>query len=563
VSRTDSPASRPTASRNAVTRVLRAVPRYWRTIRHLRLIQLVYQVRNRLPRPVVRPPTVLGLRAQEGSWHAGPRRPRSLHYDDSARFLGVERKVDGALGWRDEGEGMLWLYNLHYFDDLIAAPYANYRQEHLRWILRWIEENPQGTGPGWDPYPTSLRIVNWVKAGLEGFSLPPMAIASLALQSEHLQSRIEHHLCANHLFANAKALMFAGLFLDGPSADRWFDIGSRLLEAELAEQVLSDGGHYENSPMYGAVIHEDLLDLIQVMHVFGRAVPENWREVASRMAHWHRHMLHPDGGIAFFNDAALGIASSFADRSAYGSMLGVSQPVDPDHGIHTLAASGYHRLQAGQFVVLADAAAVGPNYQPGHAHADTLSFEMSWRGQRVFVNTGTSCYGAGPQRRYERSTPAHNTLCLGGQDSSEVWGSFRVGRRAGVMDAWTSNADGDLRLGAAHDGYRHLPGAPIHRRTWSLCVETLRVEDVIEGNSGLAGVARLQLAPGVMGTVTNSHEVHLVLPDGGELCVLAEGASIQLVPSIHSPRFGVCKPTTTLCFEMTGRRLITRVEAVE
>ena len=39
-----------------------------------------------------------------------------------------------------------------------------------------------------------------------------------------------------------------------------------------------------------------------------------------------------------------------------------------------------------------DVALIGPNYQPGHAHADVLSFELSLFGQRLLVNIGTSEY---------------------------------------------------------------------------------------------------------------------------------------------------------------------------
>ncbi|WP_413889259.1 heparinase II/III family protein [Candidatus Aalborgicola defluviihabitans] len=74
-----------------------------------------------------------------------------------------------------------------------------------------------------------------------------------------------------------------------------------------------------------------------------------------------------------------------------------------------------------------DVAPVGPAYLPGHAHADTLSFELSVSGQRVVVNGGTSRYGLGPLRLRERETAAHSTVEVAKQSSSEVWGGFRSG----------------------------------------------------------------------------------------------------------------------------------------
>src|SRR6185295_1096925 len=108
-------------------------------------------------------------------------------------------------------------------------------------------------------------------------------------------------------------------------------------------------------------------------------------------------------------------------------------------------------------------ASVGPSYQPGHAHADTLSFELSLHGRRVLVNSGTSEYGTGPERQRQRSTAAHNTVVIDGQDSSEVWGGFRVARRAHCQWLATSRTPAPS-IEAVHDGYLRLPGRNTHRR---------------------------------------------------------------------------------------------------
>src|SRR6185436_7069489 len=97
-------------------------------------------------------------------------------------------------------------------------------------------------------------------------------------------------------------------------------------------------------------------------------------------------------------------------------------------GIAQLEPSGYVRIQRDPVLVIFDAAPVGPDYLPGHAHADTLSFELSWGDRRVITNSGTSTYSVGPRRAWERSTAAHNTVEIDDENSSEVWGGFRVAR---------------------------------------------------------------------------------------------------------------------------------------
>ncbi len=116
---------------------------------------------------------------------------------------------------RTKGGALLWTYNLHYFDDLNAADRSARRAWHDRLVERWIDENPPGAGIGWDPYPVSRRMVNWIKWSLGGNVLTPKARQSLAVQARWLNRRIESHLQGNHVFANAKALIHAGLYLRG------------------------------------------------------------------------------------------------------------------------------------------------------------------------------------------------------------------------------------------------------------------------------------------------------------------------------------------------------------
>jgi uncharacterized heparinase superfamily protein len=161
------------------------------------------------------------------------RRRQSQTGPEGFRFL--NRDGDLSHGWDDPELSKLWRYNLHYFDDLNAEDAQGRAQWHRTLIGRWVEENPPGEGSGWEPYPVSLRIVNWVKWALAGNGLSPQALHSLAVQARWLTQRLEHHLLGNHLFANAKALVFAGCLFEGAEAEDWLSIGLRILEREVPE----------------------------------------------------------------------------------------------------------------------------------------------------------------------------------------------------------------------------------------------------------------------------------------------------------------------------------------
>jgi uncharacterized heparinase superfamily protein len=475
------------------------------------------------------------------------------------RFLDTERELANPADWNRSDWPRLWLYNLHYFDDLAADDAASRAAWHRDLIRRWMADNLPGHGRGWEPYPTSLRVVNWIKWALAGNGLWPEAAHNLAVQARWLRKRLEIHLLGNHLWANAKALVFAGTFFEGAEADAWRTRGITLLRREVVEQILSDGGHFERSPMYHAIAAEDLLDLVQLScrypDVFDAADVRTWRQTAGRMLRWLAVMSHPDGEIAFFNDAALGIAPSLLALRRYATALGVPVPSESLDAVEALPASGYVRLQIGPAVLIADAGEIGPDYLPGHAHADTLSFELSLHGRRVLVNGGTSTYEAGRERLRQRGTAAHNTVVVDGQDSSEVWSSFRVARRARPLEMRCGRDGDSLWVEAGHDGYRRLVGDVVHYRRWTLCPCRLVISDRLAGHFE-AAMANWLLAPPAVPAACDERSVLLSLGEG--VCRLSvEGGAPRLQPASWHPGFGQARPTQRIHLPFQGSSLTT------
>jgi len=473
--------------------------------------------------------------------------------EDKFIFLSGSRLVAHKDAWNDQSVEKLWLYNLHYFDDLNAAGAVRRRAWHERLIERWIDENPPGYGNGWEPYPLSLRIVNWIKWALGGGILSPRAIASLAIQTRFLCERLEFHLLGNHLLANAKALIFAGAFFKQEEADEWLAKGLAILSRELPEQILVDGGHFERSPMYHAIILEDLLDIENVAKAYGLGAIIKV-EMVAKMRNWLAAMCHPDGEIAFFNDAAFGVAHSLTELNEYSERLKHTAQRASTDGVLRMAESGYIRLQRGGAVLIVDAAPIGPSYLPGHGHADTLSFELSLFGQRVMVNSGTSCYGHSLERQRQRGTAAHNTLVIDGQDSSEVWAGFRVARRAQVHSLAVSEKAGVTRVDASHDGYRRLAGSNLHRRSWQVADESLLIEDEITGVFKRAEI-RFHLHPSITGLEASDSQASLQLTDGKLVTVAFDGANLFVEQTSWHPYFGVAIPSLVLVAALTASKV--------
>jgi len=478
--------------------------------------------------------------------------------EDTFVFLNESRSVTSSAAWNDPATEKLWLYNLHYFDDLHAKGATNRREWHSHLIERWIEENPPGYGNGWEPYPSSLRIVNWIKWELSGGVLSPRAVASLAVQIRFLCERLEFHLLGNHLLANAKALIFAGAFFEQAEAEEWLAKGLAILRRELPEQILADGGHFERSPMYHGIILEDLLDIENIGNAYGLGAIVK-AETIGKMRSWLTAMCHPDGEIAFFNDAAFGIAPALADLDGYAERLGYPVQQAPYDGVLYLAESGYIRLQNGRAVLLVDAAPIGPSYLPGHAHADTLSFELSLYGHRLMVNSGTSCYGSGLERQRQRGTSAHNTLVVDRQDSSEVWGGFRVARRAHVRTLDIAESTDGTRVEASHDGYRRLPGRNLHRRSYLLSDGLLVIEDEVTGVFDHAEI-HFHLHPDIIVSEADESKVLLRMANGNMVDMVIQGGNLLIEQATWHPYFGVSAPNTCLVAVLTELKIRTVIK---
>lgn len=396
------------------------------------------------------------------------------------KFLNHETSLNRENLWNDNSLSKLWLYNLHYMNEFNSKNSINNFNHQSNFLRRWISENPIAQGNGWEPYPLSLRIVNIIKWVWRNEENCDWVHPSLYQQVVILNQKIEYHILGNHLFANGKALIFAGIYFN-QIGEKFLDTGINIIENQVKEQFLEDGGHFELSPMYHSIMIWDILEIIDLAKSSNcnRLLPhvKQWNLVVKRGISWLNSMLHQDNEISFFNDSAIGIAPKPEELFQYAVDLGVIQsyPLKKE-GLTVRANSGYSVYETSQFKLLMNHAQIKPKYQPGHAHADTFSFELSISGERFLVNGGVSQYGTSIQREMERGSSSHNTLVFNDEDSSEVWHGFRVARRANVFDESFEETSNGFQFSAKHDGYCRFRKSLIHCRTWTLSIFKTKVE---------------------------------------------------------------------------------------
>lgn len=459
--------------------------RLFHTLRHLKLRQIFYRgyyfVRKKLGRHTL---PAAGACRNEKALSVLLLEPvvrnRSLS-GNCFTFLNRAHDFSPEIEWDCSGFGKLWTYNLNYFDFLHQENMA--REEGLRLIREYLADLSNRT-VGLEPYPTSLRIINWVKFLARHQIRDEQIEQALYCQTLHLMKNLEYHLLGNHLLENGFALLFAAvLFPEGPFSRK----AEEILSAELEEQILSDGGHFELSPMYHQIILDRLLDAINILQsnrVLFQLLPV-LSDKASIMLGWLRQVTFSSGDIPLVNDAAFGIAPTTSQLFAYAERLGVLTTE------RSLGSSGYRKVKKAGYEMLVDVGKIGPDYIPGHAHSDTFNFVLYVQGNPLIVDTGTSTYETCARRLTERCTAAHNTVQLDGLEQSEVWGSFRVARRAKVRGL--QEVDGVIR--AWHDGYCRI-GAR-HDREFEFSEDGIKIHDSITSDKKHDAKARIHFHPDV------------------------------------------------------------------
>jgi uncharacterized heparinase superfamily protein len=517
------------------------------TVCHLRAEQIVYRAYKWFRWPSLISKGNPDVRPTRDAWVDSLSKNASYVSSTALRFLNETRVLHEGNVWTHPNASALWRYQLHYFDDLNAGGSESREDWHRGLIANWIAENPRGAEIAWDSYPISLRVVNWIKWHLRGHLLDRSALESLYMQVAYLRRRLEYHLLGNHLLENAKALVFAGSFFAGRRPDAWFEKGMKLLRRELAEQILTDGGHFELSPMYHAIVLEGVLDLINLGRVFRRHELSQLEVLVQPMLTWLECMTHPDGNIALFNDSAIGQAGTYRDLLQYGQRLGLGATTERTKPLHVMPASGYARVSFETVDAFLDIGQIGPAYQPGHAHADTLGFELSVDGERLLVDSGVSLYETSEERSRQRSTASHNCIVLNGESSSDVWSAFRVGRRARVFArSWRSEHQ-SVVVEAAHDGYAHMSGKPVHKRRWHFSRGKMDLRDEITGSGSHTVLSSFHFHPAVSARFLQERLV-LLVRNGTKVgqILLPRELVWELEETSYHPAFGVAMPSNKL-----------------
>lgn len=476
----------------------------------------------RLPVELVAPEGMDAVRARAAEFAAG-----------RFRYLNSEADYSRGIRWKDPERTPLWRYQLQYLGSVLDCALAGDAATARDILASWrIEFGTRWDTEAWHPYPASLRLANLCHAAsaLGSFDALGDGVAELvATHAQYVRDHLETDVLGNHVLENVRALAVAGHFLRDEKLAR---TGEFHFAAYLPWQLLPDGAHYELSPMYHALVLHRTLELQAL---------SDFREIGllpdpvPRMRAFLAGVLCPDGEIPLLGDSA----RNFAPPAA--ALLGdVRRPERT--GVAAFPDAGLHVFHGDGVWALLDAGPVCPDALPAHGQADSLTVEVWFGGRRIVGDPGV-CEYTGPERAWGRSSRAHSTVTVDDRDTSEVFGSFRVGGRAKIDRVMTRRERDEVTAVMTPWGvdarFTRIVRLEDARRS-------LRIVDDGLVPRGSTGRSRLHLAPGVRVVEGGDGATSLVVADDAVRVRVTSAHPVRLEAGRSSPEFGLVIPTTIL-----------------
>ncbi len=442
----------------------------------------------------------------------------------------------GPVTWRAAAHGFAWLRDLR----ALGTDTARMRARDLAedWLARGAGENLAQA-----PEVAAARVSAWLghwdflaATAEDGFRRK--LLVRLAQDARGVVGSLPAEAMHRGALVTLKGAIAAAVALE---EEAWMTRALRFLPGELERQFHPDGGHVERSPAQLLLALQDLIEIRNLLHGAGLNPPPLLATVLERAGQALRLFRHGDGGLAQFNGTREDGAGLVDLVLTQGQARGRAPLL--------LEESGFHRLQAGRTLIIADAGAPPPQRARDSATglprgadrfalAGTLSFEMSVGRDRLIVNCGAAPAAEAEWRDALRATAAHSTLVLAETNSSELK-EEGLGRRPERVEGDRQEADGAQWLDAVHDGWRKPFGAQHRRRLYiDRNGDDLRGEDLIEMAEPGAPVPgfllRFHLHPAVIATPQiDEQAVLLKLPSNQFWRLRAKGAKVAVEESLY------------------------------
>ncbi len=446
-----------------------------------------------------------------------------IHYADAIIETDVPPRWYGTKAIAGMGKWHRIPAAFHWLKTLMQAFWLSrderYTQVATAWLQNWLDCSHRFDHDIWKSTNfVGLRALNLLQ-GLIGFApywqshpeLLRQTLAQLWLHGKLLERRVEYW-GYNHLIWNAHDLTLLGMALRNifKEAARWAKRGVQIMNGEIPRQIAPDGVHVERSIHYQVFVSKLLGEWIAVLWKSGQPVPPEvvWRwDQAIEVL---RHLRRSDGSLPLYGDGYRtsdpNIEGTIEEINDFLFALHSWMQGVPDNARNPLlpwkigsaywlvppqASCQMRGTRSGLAIIRTQKAPreLALHYQAGdslagqvHAHADSLSFTLSDETGEILIDPGGYGEVADEWRTYSRSTYAHNTVVVNGENMSHLQGVYKLtpALHASLEGCWCWS--GWCAWSGCQTNYQRLPARVHHWRTMLLAgTELLVVLDYLHG----------------------------------------------------------------------------------
>ncbi len=453
-----------------------------------------------------------------------------------------------ALDWTYmPGKDVEFVYqmNRHRYWICLGQAYAvtgmeRYVKMFVTQMADWICENAitaESMQKTWRTIEAGIRAENWIKAMgymvksphitdevLEAFS------ESMLLHAQYLAgSKKSFSTKSNWGILESSGLFAIGKMLEECATDQasrqrgreYARLALERLENQLAAQVMNDGVHWEQSPMYHNEVLRCCLEVLRLADIYRMEVPSKILALTKAMAYADRLWQKPDGtqlaegdsDSTDIRDILTASALQFKDpvlksgaypRLDYESMWDYGQA----------AAFAYEALgsempdelltwqrESGNWYLRSDWGSTADYFHircgslgGGHGHFDKLHIDLVVNGEDFLIDPGRYTYVDGEERRRLKSAAAHNTVLVDDREYTHCLDAWAV---SGLHSAINGNCKKKgiyTYIQCGHTGYMQQ-GVLVNRRILAIGTKVYIVCDEFYGTGTHSYSQHFHMAP--------------------------------------------------------------------
>jgi hypothetical protein len=416
-------------------------------------------------------------------------------------------------------------FNRHSYFTILGQAYVitkeeKYARAFVTQITDWIEKNPlteQKKITTWRSLEAGIRCANWIKT--MGYfkdskyfteEVFHTILKSLEMHGAYINgSDTLFKLKSNWGIIENTGLLYLYAGLLGYEKGDYAYIIERLHD-EAKVQILGDGVHWEQSPMYHNEVLHCYLEVLWLSQTLDIQLPNDLIDKIKKLAYVNLYWGKPNGcqfttgdsdetclkdmlvhSSYLLNDGVLKFAGfeqmdydGIWSYGKEGSLLYEKiRPIKHDYTHCSLKESGNYYIRSSWDENANVLHFKNGSLGNGHGHNDKLHVDLVLNGEDVLIDSGRYSYVYDKTRVELKSSLSHNTVTVDGLDYMDYLDSWGV---CGLAPYW-SNALAEQKeyvvVQGGHGGYISKLGSYINRKVIAIDSNVFILVDELYGSS--------------------------------------------------------------------------------